>query len=189
MQTIYILSGLGADHRVFQYIDFGENEVIHVSWLTPLQDESIEEYAKRIAENIEPGTILIGLSFGGMVAIEVSKHIPIKQVILISSAKTKNEIPFLYKFGGYLKLNKLLPLFMMNKGSFINNYLFGAKTIFEKKLLDQILKDTDLEFLRWALQRIVSWENDLIPQGTKHIHGAKDRVLYCKNVNYQYRYK
>lgn len=32
---IYVLSGLGVDHRVFADINFGNHEVVHLSWLVP----------------------------------------------------------------------------------------------------------------------------------------------------------
>ncbi|HLC84033.1 MAG TPA: alpha/beta hydrolase [Bacteroidia bacterium] len=183
MKTIYIFSGLGADHRVFQKIDFGENKVTHIPWIAPLQNESIEAYAKRISKPITDNeSILIGLSFGGMMAMEVVKHIKVRKVILISSAKTKHEIPFLYKALGALKVHKVVPVLFMKRSNFISNWLFGVESAFDKNLLKQILEEFDERFLKWAINAIVTWENTAVYAGVKHIHGTKDRILPFKNV-------
>jgi len=43
--------------------------------------------------------------------------------------------------------------------------------------LTEILKDTDENFLGWAIDKIVNWKNTLIHKNRKHIHGTKDRIL------------
>src|SRR6185295_12662907 len=102
---IYILSGLGADERVFKSIDFGNHEIHFIQWVPPLLNESIEEYSKRISTQIKsPRPILIGLSFGGMMAVAISKHIETEKIILIASAKTKKEIPFYFRTIGALQI-------------------------------------------------------------------------------------
>ncbi|MDP2384732.1 MAG: alpha/beta hydrolase [Bacteroidota bacterium] len=190
MKTIYIFSGLGADHRVFQNIDFGENKVTHIPWISPLQNESIEEYAKRISRAItDKEPVLIGLSFGGIMAMEIAKQIEVKKLVLISSAKTKNEIPPLYRFLGALKVHKLIPAFFIKKCNFINNWLFGVETAFDKNLLKQILEEMDERFLKWAINVIVNWENTTVYPQVKHIHGTKDRILPFKNVKADFAVK
>ena len=93
--TLYILSGLGADEKVFQRLDFSGVSVTFIKWLPSQAEESIGDYASRLLPQITtPHPILLGLSFGGMVAIEIAKQIDTEKVILISSAKTKNEITF-----------------------------------------------------------------------------------------------
>ncbi|RZJ29312.1 MAG: alpha/beta hydrolase, partial [Chryseobacterium sp.] len=72
MNKIYIFSGLGVDRRVFDNIDFGDLNVEFIDWIIPLTNEAIEIYAERISRKIiSENPILIGLSFGGMVAVEI----------------------------------------------------------------------------------------------------------------------
>ena len=68
---IYLLPGLGADERLFRYLDLGEHTVIPTRWFVP-SNETIEEYAGKIAKQIETGSILIGQSFGGMMRLRTS---------------------------------------------------------------------------------------------------------------------
>ncbi len=183
MSKIYILSGLGVDKRVFDNIDFGELNVEFIDWIQPLKRESLKSYAKRISEKITGNNpTLIGLSFGGIVAVEISKIIQTKKVILIASAKTRNELPGIYHFAGKLKLNKLIPNALLKKQNFVTNWFFGIETESEKQLLRTILKDTDPNFLSWAINEIANWKNIESPNNCIHIHGSKDRIIPFKNV-------
>lgn len=183
MSKIYIFSGLGVDRRVFDNIDFGDLNVEFIDWITPLKNESLENYAERISQNITTeNPILIGLSFGGMVAVEISKILKTEKIILIASAKNKFELPKLNRISGKLKLNKLIPKSIFKKQNFITNWLFGIENESEKKLLKNILKDTDPNFFSWAINEIVNWKNETIPKNAIHVHGNKDRIIPFKNV-------
>lgn len=177
-KELYIFSGLGADERVFQNLDFSDFSTTFIKWIIPHEDEAIENYATRLLDQISTTKpTLIGLSFGGIMAIEVAKQIDTKKVIVIASAKTKNEIPFYYRFAGKLGLHKLLPIRLLKSSNFITNWFFGTSSEFDKLLLKQILKDTDPTFLKWAIGKIVLWKNLSPPKNIFHIHGTSDRIL------------
>ena len=178
MQDVYILSGLGVDERVFKNIDFGKFNPIFIKWIQPTTHESIESYAIRLLEQItSKQPILIGLSFGGMMAVEIGKLIETDKIILLSSAKTRNEIPNYYKLPGNLNLHNLLPSIVLKQNNIITNWFFGTKQKSEKELLTQILKNTDSKLLKWSIDKIVKWKNDFIPYNVVHIHGNKDKIL------------
>lgn len=183
MNKIYIFSGLGVDRRVFDNIDFGGLNVEFIDWIPPFKNESLENYADRISRIITTDTpILIGLSFGGIVAVEISKIIKTKQIILIASAKNKFELPKFNQVSGKLKLNKLIPKSVFKKQNFFTNWLFGIETESDKQLLKDILNDTDADFFFWAINEIVTWKNEAIPENVIHIHGNKDHIIPFKNV-------
>ncbi|WLD22734.1 alpha/beta hydrolase [Flavobacterium dauae] len=189
MNKIYIFSGLGVDKRVFDNIDFSDLNAVFVDWINPLKDESLESYAQRISKDFEKDCILIGLSFGGMLAVEVSKIIQTKRVILIASAKNKNELPKWFLLAGRLRLNHLVPSLLLKTTNFSTNWLFGAVTPLEKQLLKNIIKDTDPKFLKWAINQIVNWKNIAVPQNCIHIHGTNDRILPSKYLKVDYTIK
>lgn len=183
LKRIYIFSGLGVDHRVFRHINLSDFNPIFIKWIQPHKNESIEDYAKRISEQIcTINPVLIGLSFGGMMAVEVAKHISTEKVIIISSAKTQQEIPFYYRISGRLKLHKLLPVSVLKSPNTMSNWMFGTEMDTDKLLLAQILEDTDPVFLSWAIDKIVSWSNQTIPNSLLHIHGTSDRILPYRYV-------
>lgn len=179
----YLLSGLGADGTVFQYLDFEGVEVEYMEWLSPLPKETLPAYAKRMTQKITtPHPILVGLSFGGMVAMEIAKQIPVKKVILISSAKERKELPWFYRFSAKLKLQKILPYTLIKRTNGFTYWLFGATSAHEKALLKEIFRKTPTTFLKWAINAILTWKNTEIYTHILHIHGDKDRILPYKNV-------
>lgn len=183
-KELYIFSGLGADERVFQRLDFSDFSTTFIKWVVPQGTETIEDYATRLLDQITTRKpTLIGLSFGGLIAVEVAKQIDTEKVILIASAKTRKEIPFYYRFAGQLGLHKLLPTGLLKNSNFITNWFFGTSSMFEKQLLKQILIDTDPTFLKWAIDKVTRWANQTQPKNIFHIHGTGDRILPFKFVN------
>lgn len=183
-RAIFVFSGLGADERVFRKIQFQGFLVTHVKWIPPLQNESIDSYAKRILTQIaSPNPILIGLSFGGIMVIEVAKLIGTEKVILISSAKNRDEIPFYFRLAGSIRLHRLIPAEFLKSSNFLSNWFFGAETPEEKALLKNILEDTDPVFLKWAIDKILTWKHfGPNPVQLNHLHGDRDRILPIRLV-------
>jgi hypothetical protein len=54
MENLYIFSGLGADKRVFNYLDFSKYNANFIDWINPFEKELIEDYAKRLTSQIIP---------------------------------------------------------------------------------------------------------------------------------------
>jgi pimeloyl-ACP methyl ester carboxylesterase len=182
-KIIHVFSGLGADERAFCRLDFSGFEVVFIRWIAPEKHETIEHYAGRLSAQIKtPTPVLLGLSFGGIMAVEVAKLMPTRQVILLSSAKTRREIPFSYRLFGALKLHKCLPSRLLKTPNPVTDWFFGVQTPEDKALLAAILTDTDPVFLAWAMDKIVQWKNMKIPANLTHIHGAQDRILPISHV-------
>ncbi|MFC0184357.1 hypothetical protein SAMN04515674_102122 [Pseudarcicella hirudinis] len=81
MKHLYIFSGLGADRRVFKYLDLSGYEITFIDWISPEKNEPIEYYAKRLTAQIKDSNpILTGLSFGEIMAIKVAKLINIEKI-------------------------------------------------------------------------------------------------------------
>jgi pimeloyl-ACP methyl ester carboxylesterase len=182
---LYLLSGLGADRRVFNYLDLHGFTLIHIDWIKPLDDEPIESYARRLLVQIKSDQpTLIGVSFGGMIAIEIAKLISAKKVILISSAKTKSDIPFRYRLAGSFWANKLIPAPLYRQANFVVYWLFGVKKKQEKQLLKDIMNDADNDFVDWATNKIVNWNNEQQLSNVVTIHGTADLVLPCNKADH-----
>jgi len=184
---LYIFSGLGADEKAFQRLNLDAYQAKYIRWIKPGKKETIENYASRLLEQIiTPMPVLIGLSFGGLMAIEISRHISTEKIILISSAKTKNEIPLTYRILGKIGLQKIIPFQHLRHPNFITNFLFGAHTEEDKELLKPMLENTELDFLKWAMDKVALWKNEFIPGNITHIHGTADRVLPYRKVKCDY---
>ena len=178
--TIYFLSGLGADSRAFKYLTFPANtEIVFIDWLIPEKNEPLRSYAERIAKKIDHSKpfILVGLSFGGILATEILEFITPQKTILLSSVTRRQELPFYYRMVGFFKLNKIIPLKSTNKINFLTNWVFGISAPKDKLLLAEILAATNSEFSRWAVNEILNWKRTVTPSNLIRIHGNKDRVL------------
>ena len=164
------------------------------AWLTarlrgevtiPVKNETLREYATKLCKQIHTSNpILIGVSFGGMIAMEIGKIIETEKIILISSARTKKDIPLSFKLTGRLKLHYAVPPSFIANNNPVTGWLFGAKTTSEKELLNSILKDTDVQFSNWAIDQIVTWDNVDILKNVIQIHGTNDRILPFKEAKF-----
>lgn len=172
---IYGIGGLGADKRVFDFLTL-DFEFIPINWITPDKNESIKNYSKRLSNVIDTKNdfCLIGVSFGGLVATEIGKILNPKITILISSAHTKNELRPIFRLFGKTKLIKLIPTSLFDSPRLIAKYLFGAKN---NKLLNDILDDTDLNFVKWAVTELINWKNITQQKNVFKINGTKDKLI------------
>jgi hypothetical protein len=186
--TVYFISGLGADKRAFQKLVLPENLLIrHIEWVDNSINESLPDYCHKLCIQINTSEpfILVGLSFGGIVAVELSKIIQPEQIILISSISTAAQLPMDrvgYFFIKKLHLYKCIPSFIFKKANAITYWLFGVKKTEEKELLTQIISDTPSTFAKWAMGKILTWENNCKPENIFHIHGTADKLFPIKNI-------
>jgi len=143
-----------------------------------MEMESIEAYAARLLTQIKtPLPILIGLSFGGLIAVEVAKLMETRQVILIASAKTKDEIPFYYRWAGKIKLHKRLPTHLLKRKNAFSDLIFRNSTNADRELMNSIFEGTNQVFLNWAIDKVVNWKNRVQVANIQHIHGTADRIF------------
>ncbi len=177
---LYLLSGLCADERLFQFLQLRHPNPRVIQWITPEPDDTMSSYATKLIRQIEPGQeppILLGLSFGGMVIQEIAKQIPVRRLILLSSLANTQELPLHYRLAGSLQMHKWLPLGKFKRWTFPANWLFGAHTSDEKRILRDIIRDTDVPFLRWSLHQILHWRHQASTLNVVAIHGDRDLIL------------
>ncbi|MEO6230799.1 MAG: alpha/beta hydrolase [Ferruginibacter sp.] len=183
METIYCISGLGADERAFSKLKVKNYQVVPIPWLKPISKETIEAYATRMRAGIkEENPILMGLSFGGMMSIEISKQIPVKKLILVSSIKSVKELPKWMKLSGFLHLNKIFPMRSFRLMEPIQNHNLGINTKEEIELVRSYRKNAPQVYMDWAINEVLNWQNKWSPSGIFHIHGDADRLFPIGNV-------
>lgn len=182
---IYFISGLGADERVFQFLDLGTHSYQHIHWIATRKEESLASYAKRLSAQIDAtqDVILVGVSFGGMIAQEIGKFMTCKAVIIISSVKSPTEFDWKLKSAQFTQAHRIAPAFLLKWSNLLTaNYFFGASTKQDAQLLRKIVLDTDTSFLKWAIHVIMNWKNTKPLQGIHHIHGTNDKIFPHKPI-------
>lgn len=178
--NIYYISGLGADKRAFDKLDFVEEyNASYIPWLSPQQKkEDVASYAKRMAKSITgDNPIIVGLSFGGIIAMEIAKLIEVKKVILISSCKTKNELPPQIKMAGSFGLDALVPVALVKKSKPLVYKFLGTHTPEEKEIASDFIDQLDADYLSWSMRTISHWKNTEIACPVFHLHGDRDLLL------------
>ncbi|WP_035649700.1 MULTISPECIES: YqiA/YcfP family alpha/beta fold hydrolase [unclassified Flavobacterium] len=183
---VYFMPGLAASPAIFERIKLDESvfETHLLEWEIPKPKESLSDYAVRIAKNIKhENPVLIGVSFGGILVQEISKHIKAQKVIIISSVRSNVEFPRRMKIGKTTKAYKLIPMKLILNIENLAKYSFGEKVNKRIKLYEKFLAVRDLNYLQWAVESVILWDRNEVDDNVIHIHGDQDDVFPIKYIN------
>ena len=188
---VYFVPGMAAGAEIFRNIRLPEDRFTsHIlEWLIPEKNEKIALYAKRMAALItEKDSVLIGVSFGGVVAQEMSEYVSLRKLIIISSVKTEYELPRRMKFARKSFFYKLIPTSLVLSAEDLTKFSVGPRSQKRLRLYQEYLHVRDKQYLDWAIQNMVCWNRKKPVAGVVHIHGDKDIVFpikYIKNCEVQ----
>ena len=181
----YFVPGLAASKEIFKNIRLPEDQFeIHIlEWLIPEKDESISAYAQRMAAHVEhPNPVLLGVSFGGVVAQEMSAFLNLKKLIIVSSVKTRNELPKRLKAIRKTGIYKLVPTGWALSVKDLTKFAIGPRSRKRLKLYQEYLWMRDKVYLDWAIKQMVCWDRESPLTDIIHIHGDADIVFPIKNI-------
>lgn len=176
---VYFIPGIGADYRLFTHVKLPEGyEAFYIHWLDPYDKEKLGDYAYRLIAQIDTSEpfILVGLSLGGMMAVEIAKRITPVCTIIISSIPIPHHLPVYFRVAGKLGIAKIVPASLLKIASSTKHAL-TMKLASNRKLMFDIIKVGDDRFIRWALNAVLEWENEEIPKNLYHIHGTRDEIF------------
>ncbi len=182
-KTVYAIPGLGVDERIFYDLEL-DAKMVYLNWIEPRPHDSASSYARRLAEKIEHGEdcILLGLSFGGVMAQEIARIRPVKQLVLLSTMKSSEEKPL------QMELMRHIPLYYLSKGNWRVEFfakfapLFGIEDKEDIALIKDMFLQFDDNYRMWAIKTICEWEGEEPKLPFIHIHGNKDKVFPIKNI-------
>jgi pimeloyl-ACP methyl ester carboxylesterase len=176
---VYFIPGIGADYRLFTHILLPEGYTpSHIHWIDPFDNEKLSDYAFRLSGQIDQSEpfILVGLSLGGMMAVELAKRLDPVCTIIVSSIPVKTHLPRYFRLAGKLGLGKLVsPSFL--KAATTAKYALTSQSAANKRLMFDIIRAGDDRFIRWAITAVLEWENKEVPQRFYHIHGTRDEIF------------
>lgn len=178
---------MAANPSIFERINLPVDQfkINWLSWKIPQKDESLSAYAKRMVEGIDKNEpiVLIGVSFGGVLVQEMSRFVRVKRLIIISSVKTRHEIPKRMKIARDTGVYKVLPTGLLDYITHIEKLPVGDLIRKRLKLYQQYLSINDKEYLDWAIKEMLCWEQDTPLLDIIHIHGDEDAVFPIKNIS------
>ena len=182
---VYLMPGMAANPSIFEYIKLPEDifKIHWLEWQLPLKDESLEAYAKRMLEHVEhDNSVLIGVSFGGILVQEMCRLRDFKKVIIISSVKNRSELPKRMRMAKTTGVYRLAPTQLAKNVDLLAKYAFGKTIKKRAELYKKYLSVNDKHYLDWALKQVVSWKRKEVIPDIIHIHGDKDVVFPIKNI-------
>jgi pimeloyl-ACP methyl ester carboxylesterase len=189
---IYLIPGQGSDYRLFKNLQIDSRfEVRDISYCIPDENMTLPEFARELSIQIDTSQpfILIGVSLGGMIATEIGEFMNPKKIILISSAKCRDELPKRYKFQRSFPIYKMISGGLTKKGAKIMQPIVEPDRNREKETFKSMLNDKDPEFLKRTVKMILEWERSDYRSDIIHIHGDNDNTIPIRNVKYNYLIK
>jgi pimeloyl-ACP methyl ester carboxylesterase len=184
MSKLYLLPGLGDDHRIFEGIDLQGHEAVNVVWLEPEKQDTLSTYAQKLidAYHITPQSIIIGNSLGGMLGIEIAKRIELNKVILISSIKTADEASIKSRLKRYIPFYLSIRSKLGALVKFMIRPFIGQKARDRQELFNNMEGNTSAAFYKWAKYAITYWDNQTVPKNVYHINGDQDNIFPYKRI-------
>lgn len=182
---VYFMPGLAASIAIFERIKLPESEfeMFFLEWEIPLENESLQDYAKRMTGKIEHADpVLIGVSFGGILVQEMACFITVRKVIIISSVKCNLEFPKRMVLAKSTKAYKLIPVSLVQSIESLAKFSFGKKVNERLKLYEKFLSVRDKRYLDWAIEQVILWERKAVNPEVIHIHGDADDVFPIKYI-------
>lgn len=184
---IYLIPGLGFDNRIFEKLELRGIERTFLNWIEPKKNETLKEYAVRFSKSIETNSedvILIGHSLGGIIAQEIAAILPVSKIILISSIKSRNELPNHFKIMKPLGIYRLFSKELTAKTIRFWGKRHDYETSEEQLLVVDMVNKQSNNYLRWALRQLSIWNEPETSSKTEifHIQGDLDKTLPLKLI-------
>ena len=184
---LVLLSGLAANEEIFVPQRLAFPNLIVPAWLTPRDQESIEDYGERMAEElrkkdprISAGQCVIGgASFGGIVAMHLARALNPRAVVLIGSVESPPQLPRYIRLARPLKhWVPLIPVPLMQWMAMPFTTGWSRRLAPHLAGLASQFRSSDPKLFRWSVKSLLQWqERPSVSCPVRRIHGAKDRVL------------
>jgi alpha-beta hydrolase superfamily lysophospholipase len=158
---VYALAGQGSDCRIFDSLKLQEEVDFHcLTYSIPPKAARMEDYARILSAQIDTSNpfVLLGVSLGGMLACEMSEFLNPEQVVIISSAKGKKELPGRYRIFRKIPIYRLIPGTFFKWSAFVLQPIVEPDRNSRKELFVSMLRAKEALFLKRSIPMIVEWD-------------------------------
>jgi pimeloyl-ACP methyl ester carboxylesterase len=186
---LILLPGLGADRRLLDPQREAFPQLVVPPWIAPRKNEALPDYAARLAETIVPShdvpLVLGGVSFGGMLACEMARHLKPQAVVLIASCRTPDALRPAFRVGRWLL--PWVPAQVWTVAKLLSGPVVRIRLSVppqQKEMAICMFKDSDSRFMHWTLQAIMNWKpKPLAGVRVLQIHGGRDPLIPARRVH------
>ncbi len=181
MKRIYLMPGMGAGSRIYRHIRWPAGyEIFPMEWLMPQSPrEPLGAYTERLIRHyaVAPGSILAGMSFGGVIINEMSRQLPAAGLIFISTVKTHRAFPPRFALARNTGLWRLFPYGLITRPERLAPWMPTRALRKRLQLYADYMSMRDAAYFRWAMRSILHWRGDVPAVAYVHIHGTADRIF------------
>jgi pimeloyl-ACP methyl ester carboxylesterase len=176
-----LIPGMTAEYPVFsRLLPLLPNATV-VNFIPPEEGESLVDYAARMAAQFPRESYIVGVSFGGIVALEVSRIVRPHGCILISSIRSPNQLPpwlRLWRTLGGRNSARMLRAAGQCAG------LIPRSICTHATLRVRQLAGAEGSWHCWATSTVLDWRPDPAPFvfPLLQIHGAEDATFPLRYV-------
>ncbi len=174
------MPGMGAKSDIFNGLRFPKDLEIHpMEWLLPEAEEDFLHYAARLVDKfrVEPDSVLVGMSLGGVMVSEIGKLMPVYMPVFISTVKSHKELSPRYRMARVMHLWNFLPYGLIARPERLKPYVI-LKTVKKRiRLYERYMGIHDRAYFKWAIKNFLLWKHDLPDGPYLHIHGTRDYIF------------
>ena len=183
--NVYFISGMCYNCSVFDKLTLPKGfKRNYIEWIIPRENESLSHYAYEMARPIDTSRpfILIGYSFGAVIMQEMNKFLTPQKSIIISSFKSKDEIPSLFSAVKFTKIAEHISKRMYEHTEFISDAF--NKLVYKSSSNDVAgyMTITNPAYIQWAIEQITNWVPAAYIPNLYHIHGTEDQIFPYKHI-------
>lgn len=182
---VYLFPGQGADKRLFDSLQLaGDYDTEVIEYGCPSKHETMQEFAVSLLSRIDTTQpfILIGTSLGGMLCVELSQICHPQKTIIISSAKSRSELPFRYRFQKVIPLYKIVPPVLIKFGAEFLQPIVEPDRNLCKSTFKAMLRDKSPRYMKNTIAMIINWSRTQNSTNIFHIHGTSDHTLPIRKI-------
>lgn len=185
-QRLVLIPGMGADERLFEPQRQAGLQFEVPTLLMPRPAERLANYAARIRDtiNLAGPCVIGGVSFGGMLAIEMARMCDARAVILIASCRNRLGVPSHYRLAEWI--SRVVPDRLLQRRAVISGRLLATLENIndhQRDLVEQMSRDVAVPQLRRIGRMILNWRAPAkLPCPVFHIHGDADQIIPIKRV-------
>lgn len=169
---------MAADARLFEPQRYAFPRLVVPPWIEPEPREPLREYAARLACTVASYSpaLVGGVSFGGLVAMEMAVCLGLPSCVLISSVRTPAELP--WRLRALRPLARLGPERLAVAADWVSRRSAQSIGRVTARRIGQLLAP-ESSFLRWACWAALDWNPspDARRLRTWQLHGSADRTF------------
>lgn len=184
---IYAIPGLGTTEKLYVNIVVPGVEIKVLQWPLPEKDDTMQSYARKFLPQINTSKpfCLLGVSFGGMLCSELSHIITPQKIFLVSTSKTRKELPWFIRLFKHIPIHKIVNEQQHRKMAYQGRWLVGFGKAYIPEFLGMVNSMRE-NYFQNCINIIVNWNGTKLPKNAIHIHGDRDKLLKYKFVKADY---